>query len=303
MLISRRLKSKAVFRDLTAFQVIVSFLIIGLMVSFDLIASQHGVASWIRNVIYADLVFSLYLLHRNVLISDFRKSFGPDSATVRVERAQGGEKLRPGDECELLFEQQCLRNIDIKAVDAYLLFREHVSYSDGDHGRKHLHYDRFVQHLPGEPCSYHSGEMLRQRFNFRIPPTKMGIRNPHMEKQSVKVVTVWTIKIDLISTGGQKFLREYETDEIFDGFGHSPDLPHLFDLYLVGGGYFTPWRVLRTMTKLFPYLDRTQLGDRFWRRPSLLLEARPTSEVQSAKAQLEAAGAVVEVHPATDRPS
>jgi hypothetical protein len=212
--------------------------------------------------------------------------------------------IKPGEKFHFRYRQECRQFITIKSIGVFLVFRERVTYDDGGDSTTN-DLDRLMQQhtVQGRVCS--AGEVIQQQHIFEIPARTMGIRNSFMNHKNVKVETMWVVKVRIELGKNNDVWKEYEVEvngnPVEDRSSDSlKRQDNLFDLFLVESVFMSPLHMVKVMSPLLPHLRQGQIADLHCASPSLLLERVTENEAQTAKAQLEAAGAKVEIKPSVD---
>lgn len=226
------------------------------------------------------------------------QKFGKPQASVAEDR------IRPGDNFQFLYRQQCQQLTSIYKTGVFLVFRETVSYYDGNETAT-VDVDRLVHQFNHAGRVYAPNEFIEEEHVFQIPTRVMGIKNPYMKRKNVEVQTMWVVKVHINLEKEIDIWKEYEVpvnsepieDRLDDTF---KELDNRFDVLLTAGGFMAQMHILNVMSTLLPHLRQGQIGDLFSARPCLLLERVAAYEAQTIKEQLEAAGAVVNIEPSAD---
>ena len=219
------------------------------------------------------------------------------------------DSIQPGDTFHFVYHQACRQPTAIKSIGVFLVFRERASYStqsaDGNETTT-KYVDRLMQQFIQAGRVYSASEVIRQEYRFQIPARVMSIRNPYMKRKNVKVQTAWIIKVRIEFEKGADSWQEYEVEIDGEPMPHrSNDIlkgaNHQFDVFLLKTRFPIPTRgPMNVMHTLLPHLDQFQIGELFFDKPRLLLERVAEHAAQTAKAQLEAVGARVEIKPNSD---
>lgn len=205
--------------------------------------------------------------------------------------------LQPGQSFHFHYQQRCRQLTTIHSIAVFLVFRETVTYLQSVES-KTRDIDRLIQYFTHPGRVYSANEVIQEEHVFQIPTRAMGLRNPFMNEKDATVQTMWVVKVCLDLGVGSKVWDEYEVE--VNGKGTESRLSDTlqkhntrFDVFLKSGWRF--WSIMKAMSLLLPHLNDGQIGDLYFHKPTLLLEKVTEHEAQTAKAQLEASGARVEV--------
>ena len=177
--------------------------------------------------------------------------------------------IRPGDTFHFVYSQACRQPVAIHSIGLFLVFRERVSYRDGDETTEKS-IDRLVQQFVHAARVYAAGEVIRQEHSFQIPARAMGIRNPYMQRKNVKVQTMWVVKVRIDLEKGADIWKEYKVEIDGEPMQGRSSLtlkrePHQFDLFLLKTRFPMPTRgPMEVMLTLLPHLNQFQIGELFF---------------------------------------
>ena len=218
--------------------------------------------------------------------------------------------VRRGEEFHFSYQQHCRKEVAVKSIGVFLVFRELGSYDTGSDSGGRIFMDRLVQQFTHEGRVYEAGEMINVNYLLRIPTRKMGTRNPLMHLKNAKIHTTWVVKVHLDQ--GQRNLWEEDRDfwtehevevnneAIENGSNPIEQSPvQSFDVFLSSSHWRnSSTRVTETLAEFLAHLNTYQATELFRSNPCLIMENVSKNQAQNAKERLEAAGAKVEIKPA-----
>jgi hypothetical protein len=189
-----------------------------------------------------------------------------------------------GDLFVFQYRQEIRRAVTVDLAAA-LVLREVMTVTRGDHAET-THRDRVIHRYEETALSLPAGETLRRDYDFRIPED--GARGYRVGDWPLR----WVVKVHLRTHSGLELWEECEVP-VTSTIG--AEEPTGYDVVLVSGTVLHWRQITRVVSELLPHLDRAHVRELYLSAPVTLLRDVEQDRAEFARAELERAGAVVEV--------
>ncbi|RYG66450.1 hypothetical protein EON80_15395 [bacterium] len=209
------------------------------------------------------------------------------------------ETIRPGEPFHFTFKIDFNSAVRLESVGVFFVLRELVTFNPVGSDDEYEDFDRLVDGGLQEGQVYAVGQPLSLSRDFRLPKRAMGLRHPYPKERTKSVQTSWIIKIRL-DWGNDRFeWWEYELpvaiDEVMSQESDDETVEQsLFDLFFQGERPGSIMSLAKAWPQFLPHGIRgifcSPRG-----QDVLLLERRGLAELKELKANLEAAGAILEI--------
>jgi len=131
----------------------------------------------------------------------------PTVARMRLaapEISISSSRLRVGEEFSVSYRQEWKRGADVDRVLFQLVLLETVRYSEGTETVTDTH-DNVIQHFESTGRHFGAGEMINDRYAFRIPEAGMHTFTPSEDNR-----IEWFIRVCIEMSRWPDFTREHE---------------------------------------------------------------------------------------------
>jgi hypothetical protein len=221
------------------------------------------------------------------------------------------DSISPGQIITFDYRQKIRTRSPVTSVGVFLVRREFVEYEfrnrdsvNVSYDKAHKVFDRLVQSCTNAGPVHLADHMLLEQCRLEIPAREMGIKNPYMKLRAATCTSSWVIKVHVNMPKSKRlwFFFEIPVDEakVPAVWGQNDSqAAGLHDLYLMSVPSNAYFKALHVIEKLLPHLQSGQLSDVLQHRNVLLLERISKADADDAKAELQEAGAVVEIRAAT----
>jgi hypothetical protein len=218
------------------------------------------------------------------------------------------DRARVGAPIHFTFEHKFGRRVQIESIGVFLVFREAMVIHPPEHtGGTFFTKDRLIQEFLGQGRTYERGETLMETCTFDIPLRPMSPRHFHPSPEVKSIETSWIIKVrldlegdfehDFQATQWREFVLKVDPKPL-PGVSMDSDFDPTarFDIFMLDQQPDSFDRLMQAWNILMPHIRENRLSYPFGKN-MLLLEWKTRAEAEALKAQLEAAGAIIEIRP------
>jgi hypothetical protein len=208
-------------------------------------------------------------------------------------------RIQSGSEFRFRYARAARRPMTIRSIDAFFVYREKVSWGDGDSGRSHYLFDRLIerQTFPGRALG--KGEKMALDCAFRAPSGEMGVRNPYMHHKGVELECQWVVRVRMQFDKSSEIWEDYQieiaprAETAVEVAGKAQE--GLFDVLLLPSPVENTTSIREALKEIVPQLDQSGIPYAQHHVPNVIRERVGEQEAEALAKQLREAGGIVNI--------